>query len=391
MKNWLFGILLFCYSFAWVGDFAISCGNNGWPDPTGIAALDAGWKFGGAGNDAAAGSVNKVLTLTCVASPSAAGEISAGNFFFRLIHLEGTAWYSWGGDAAGGLDEEVVLNNFSESLINGNAYQNSKAAYFTATEGKTYQILFQANPGGGAGTSTVSVLEFDGSTATIDHSTSGADSPLHQVTDTEIIFEIDCGTTQPPADQQYYVRTYFSDGYTGAYDSWANALISGVTSGPTLGYNNHYWAYINISKPSDGTTMNYYTMTTESTNTPTNSNIDPGTLWLDNNSGLNYSESYAALSTDDAVQIPERIKLNSVYPNPFNPVTTISYSVDHVTEMNIQVYDLLGNSVISLFQGTVLPGEHELQWDASGFKSGVYLIRLNGGGETYSEKITLMK
>ena len=91
MKNTFFFKLLtiilpFSLAYTWSGDFYISSSGNSWPDLN--ASIDAGWKFGGAGNDAASGSASKVLALTCVSSPSNAGEIAGGTFYFRIIHKE---------------------------------------------------------------------------------------------------------------------------------------------------------------------------------------------------------------------------------------------------------------------------------------------------------------
>jgi hypothetical protein len=258
----------------WSGDFAISCGNNSWPNPGGIAGLEGNWKFGGSGNDPASGSLSKVLTLSCVASPTLAGEISAGTFYFRIIHLEGSAWFSWGGD--GSNDEELTLNDPEETVIcpSGN-HQDSKSAFFTATIGKDYQILFQANPNGANSTSQITVLEFDGNPATI--SSVSDNGPVNAGTDLTVT--VTSSLSSPPADQKFWARYIYND------EEWSNSSFVGdeIGSGNSL--------TLNIPGKVEGGEVHYYVFTTESSITPTNSNVDRATLWLNGYTDNTYDTS----------------------------------------------------------------------------------------------------
>ena len=152
-------IILFCSCnlVAWSGDFYISSSGNSWPDLN--ESIASGWQFGGSGNDAASGSASKVLTLSCVSSPSNPGEIAGGTFYFRIIHKEGSAWHSWGGS---GSDVAVTLNDPTETITHdassGN-WSTSGSKTFTATVGKTYKILFKANPSGSGSNDDLSVYE----------------------------------------------------------------------------------------------------------------------------------------------------------------------------------------------------------------------------------------
>lgn len=88
---------------------------------------------------------------------------------------------------------------------------------------------------------------------------------------------------------------------------------------------------------------------------------------------------------------PERFVLHQAYPNPFNPVTSIRYSVPQKGTVVIRVYDALGRSVETLASGELLPGSYTAQWDAGGLPSGIYIIRLEGGGTQLAQKIVLLK
>ncbi len=396
MNKMICGFILSATLLGWDSDFYLSCAENNWAEVQYLSTIDPAWKFDGIGNNPATGSNSKLLTLKCVSSPTAPGEINPGTFYFSILTNNNGYRSLWGGEPYSASHISVNLNDYSETIkYQGLHYYfnlNPYKAYFTATAGKTYTILFNSNP-----TSTVDastrcvVLEFDSSPATtMTHSSAGNNSPLHGVTVAEIIFEVDCGTSQPPTDQSYYVRAYFSDGYTGSYDSWSNALIASNSAPPTLGYNNRYWAYISIPAPYDGNIVNYYTMTTENTNMPANSNIDNAVLLWDNNNGANYSENFLVLS-DDKFFSPEGISLDPVYPNPFNPATTISYSVDRYTEVEITIFNLLGERIQTLLKDEVHPGDHKIHWDASHVESGVYLVQMITGSKKSIQKITLIK
>jgi len=88
-------------------------------------------------------------------------------------------------------------------------------------------------------------------------------------------------------------------------------------------------------------------------------------------------------------------KLFDAYPNPFNPVTTIRYSIGKTgTQRNItvlKVYDILGNEIAALVNKYQLPGEYEVKFDASGLASGIYLFRLKSGDFFKTGKLMLLK
>lgn len=79
------------------------------------------------------------------------------------------------------------------------------------------------------------------------------------------------------------------------------------------------------------------------------------------------------------------------YPNPFNPVTTISYTLPARSHVNLVVYDLLGREVAHLVNEVRQAGPHTVQFDASALSSGVYLYRLTAGQHVLTHRITLIK
>ncbi|MGC8654856.1 MAG: T9SS type A sorting domain-containing protein [Candidatus Kryptoniota bacterium] len=79
------------------------------------------------------------------------------------------------------------------------------------------------------------------------------------------------------------------------------------------------------------------------------------------------------------------------YPNPFNPVTVISFSIPQKTHVSLKVYNVLGQEVAVLFDGTADQGRHEVRFDGSGFSSGIYFYKLQAGSFTGVKKMVLMK
>ena len=78
-------------------------------------------------------------------------------------------------------------------------------------------------------------------------------------------------------------------------------------------------------------------------------------------------------------------------PNPFNPVTRISYNVPTTQHVRIAIYDVAGRLVEDLVNETKAAGEHVVEWDAGRLPSGVYFYRMQTGGQTLVRRATLLK
>lgn len=84
----------------------------------------------------------------------------------------------------------------------------------------------------------------------------------------------------------------------------------------------------------------------------------------------------------------------SVYPNPFNPTTTISFILPRAGEVKLAMYDVLGRNVGKQpFAATknYSAGEHHLSFDGSGLSSGIYFVRLEAGGNVQTRKMMLLR
>ncbi|MFH0990090.1 MAG: endo-1,4-beta-xylanase [bacterium] len=84
------------------------------------------------------------------------------------------------------------------------------------------------------------------------------------------------------------------------------------------------------------------------------------------------------VSVELAEGVPESYRLENNYPNPFNPITQIAYSVPQSSYISLKVYNLLGQEVATLFDGVRQSGKYIATFNGEGLASGVYLYRLTG-------------
>ncbi len=96
-------------------------------------------------------------------------------------------------------------------------------------------------------------------------------------------------------------------------------------------------------------------------------------------------------SIEDDIHPPKKFITLSNYPNPFNASTTISYGLPEVSDVCIEIYNLLGQQVAALFEGAQQAGQHHITWDAAAFPSGVYFARLKTPKSSQSIKMVLLK
>ncbi len=94
--------------------------------------------------------------------------------------------------------------------------------------------------------------------------------------------------------------------------------------------------------------------------------------------------------------MPQQFALYANYPNPFNPATTISFAVPRVSQVRLEIINILGQRVRLLVDKELSAGQHQVLWDGkdesgADAPSGVYLYRLKAGDFTETRKMVLMK
>ncbi|HOQ83448.1 MAG TPA: class II glutamine amidotransferase [Candidatus Syntrophosphaera thermopropionivorans] len=91
-----------------------------------------------------------------------------------------------------------------------------------------------------------------------------------------------------------------------------------------------------------------------------------------------------------------KVRAISNYPNPFNPSTTIAFSIPETGRVRVSVYNVKGEKIKDLLNTEMTRGNHRLVWDgrdncSNPVSSGIYFVRINTGTESHTHKMLLMK
>jgi hypothetical protein len=94
---------------------------------------------------------------------------------------------------------------------------------------------------------------------------------------------------------------------------------------------------------------------------------------------------------NDKSQLINKYKLSQNYPNPFNPLTNIEFQIQNIEFVQLKVYNILGQEVVTLVSEKLTPGIYKYTWNASDLASGIYLYKLKAGNFTETRKMILMQ
>ena len=121
--------------------------------------------------------------------------------------------------------------------------------------------------------------------------------------------------------------------------------------------------------------------------------LDIDTGWIVGRSGTiikTTTGSQTSVLDNDA--IPVYFELHQNFPNPFNPSTTIRFTLQKSEHMTLKIFNLAGQEVARLVDDVLSAGEHQVHWHADGWPSGIYLYKLFiGGQEIQTKKMLFLK
>jgi hypothetical protein len=101
---------------------------------------------------------------------------------------------------------------------------------------------------------------------------------------------------------------------------------------------------------------------------------------------------YVVVSVTENVSLPKEALLHPNYPNPFNPSTTLSFTLPEAAVVRLSVADMLGRRQAVLIDGVLLPaGTHRRIFTSTVLPSGMYLYRLETPTASYSRKMLLLR
>ncbi|MCF6171694.1 MAG: T9SS type A sorting domain-containing protein [Bacteroidales bacterium] len=97
------------------------------------------------------------------------------------------------------------------------------------------------------------------------------------------------------------------------------------------------------------------------------------------------------LAHDITIEVPEfsEIENISVYPNPVTQYAVIDFRLNSESMVNIALFDMLGRSVLPLFEGKMNSGQQKIRMNVSGLNEGIYFVRFRLNNEVFTQKISL--
>ncbi len=103
------------------------------------------------------------------------------------------------------------------------------------------------------------------------------------------------------------------------------------------------------------------------------------------------SNCFVNVASERGGEVPTSVTLAQNFPNPFNPTTSLEYTVDRTTDVKLQVVDLLGRVVATLVDAKQQANTYRVTFDASKLASGTYLYRLETPHQTITKTMVLIK
>lgn len=103
------------------------------------------------------------------------------------------------------------------------------------------------------------------------------------------------------------------------------------------------------------------------------------------------AEESNTVSNERETDFPTTFTLNQNYPNPFNPSTVINFGLPNASDVRIDLFNIIGQRVISITNQRYSAGWHNVTFNASGLASGIYIYRIQAGSFVETKRMTLIK
>ena len=116
--------------------------------------------------------------------------------------------------------------------------------------------------------------------------------------------------------------------------------------------------------------------------------IDLASLWR---TAWENAGSPTPLGIEENNRNSQQFWLVKAYPNPFNPITNIQFTIPGMEFVTLKIYNLIGQEMVTLVSEKLTPGSYKYKWDAGSFPSGVYMYKIEVGSLVKSQKLILIK
>ena len=196
--------------------------------------------------------------------------------------------------------------------------------------------------------------------------------------------EYDHGYSVQQTTDDGYIITGYTELYgNGDFDVW---LIKTDSQGneewnQTFGGSDRDFGY-SVQQTIDG---GYIITSVITTNNHSDYQNHDNDIWLIKTNSVGTLESFESFNN------PYTFSLNQPYPNPFNPSTTLDFSIPFSDNVNICVLDIVGREVDILMNEYLTNGNHRIEWNGQGHPSGIYFISFESRGFVETQKVVLMK
>jgi N-acetylneuraminic acid mutarotase len=195
-----------------------------------------------------------------------------------------------------------------------------------------------------------------------------------------------------PGDRQSIYITLKNAGSTGT----ATNLITRLISLDSLLTAPDYKRPLDDIAPGETATTSNYFRIEISANCPEPYEL-PILIQITSNDQLFWTDTcWVYVGTSTVVQTqensrPEQYALYQNHPNPFNPSTTLRYTIPKSSTVTLTIYDLLGREIALLVNKIQTPGEYSVLWNGQGYPSGIYICHLKAGDFIDARKLVLQK
>lgn len=149
---------------------------------------------------------------------------------------------------------------------------------------------------------------------------------------------------------------------------------------------------VKLPRKADGSLPDINFMNLASTSPLIDAGVKTGLFYLGSSPDIGAFEFDGVVDVaNNDNKLPENYQLSQNYPNPFNPATIINYTIPNNSNVKLEIFNLLGQSVITLVDKYQSAGEYSVKFSAEKLNSGIYLYRLSSGNFTQTRKMILVK
>jgi len=192
----------------------------------------------------------------------------------------------------------------------------------------------------------------------------------------------------------FKIRLKNDDQVTTAKDIWARVKLLSEDSCFTMYDNRYTYGDIEPGEAVDGNLE--YAGRVDTSCLKGESLLENFIVEIESNGTVFWTDTFevdiiATDITDEESTLPKKFALGQNYPNPFNPTTIINYELPTTITVDLSIYNLLGQRVATLVDERQQAGSQQVEWNASGFASGVYYYRIEAGEFVDVRKMMLLR